>query len=228
MPFAGLRKFQRTVSRQLTLFPKFVFVEKVTAEKVIALTFDDGPDPFVTPRLLKALRDAEVKATFFLVGRLAKRYPKLVKAIVEEGHAVAGHGFTHTDHREKSAADAFQYHLEPTNKILEKHTGQQIEYFRPPYGAMKDEQIRYFGDKGVRTILWSVDSLDWHREHATAKKVEKRVLEQAHPGAIVLLHSGSGRTHTTKALPKIIRGLKKRGYCFASVNELLTLEGACW
>ena len=224
MPFKGLRKFQRTVQGFLSKWPDFVFTEGLTDEKTIALSFDDGPSPEMTPKLLRVLRDKKVKATFFLVGELAARHPDLIKQIAEEGHAIAGHGFIHSDFRKMSPKKAFDFHIKRTDEILEKYGGSPIGYFRPPFGLMTDRHIKYFGERDVKTVFWSIDSLDWHKQHQSKAQVVTRVLAQAHPGALVLLHSGKKRGHTLAALPEIITKLKARGYTFTRADDLLGFE----
>jgi len=223
MPNKGLRKFQKTVAAQVAAFPKDYLVEKVTDEKIIALTFDDGPDPRMTPRLLRILRDHEARATFFLVGERAERYPGLVRDIKTAGHAIGGHGYEHIDHRKLSAAHGFRDQAGKTERLLAGILGKAAGYFRPPYGAVTNEQVKLFAERGIKTVLWSVDSLDWDRAHAKQSLIEKRVLEQAHPGAVVLLHSGAARTATAEALPTILKALKRRGYRFVSVEEMFSL-----
>jgi len=224
MPSVGLRAFQTTVSRQWAVAPKSYLIEGQGKGNVVALTFDDGPDPQMTPRLLGILKEHGAVATFFLVGSRIQSYPDTVAKIREAGHAVAGHGFEHIDHRDLSAEEAFETQFAVTDGLVQQHAGSAAGYFRPPYGALTDEQVEYFARRGVEMVLWSVDSLDWSTSHNRAAKIEKRVLDQVHPGAVVLLHSGRARRATAKALPRILKELSRRGYRFVTVEEMFDLQ----
>jgi peptidoglycan/xylan/chitin deacetylase (PgdA/CDA1 family) len=224
MPDKGLRVFQATVARLSAAYPEAYLVEGPQTDKVVALTFDDGPDPVMTPRLLAALKEAEAVATFFLIGERMAAHPAWVEKIRAAGHAVAGHGYEHVDHRKLSVTAAHTEQFVRAEDLVAKHAGGPAGYFRPPYGALTDEQVKAFAERGVLMVLWSVDSLDWSKKYARTAAIRKRVLDQVHPGAVVLLHSGRHRGATADALPGILAALKRDGYRFVTIEQMFGFE----
>ncbi len=216
----GLARFKKTVARQAAKFPTAYFLEASKRTRAVALTFDDGPDPKLTPRLLAVLAKHKVKATFFLVGSRAKRYPKLVKAIHAAGHAIGGHGYQHVSLKARNQYAAW-WHIRATNNVLQRILGVRPAFYRPPYGAVSDRQVAFFAKRGVKTINWSVDSFDWDPKRNAVERITGEVLKHAHDGAIILLHSGSWRGNTAKALPTLIAELRKRGHGFETIPQLL-------
>ena len=164
------------------------------------------------------------RATFFVVGERVVKYPALIADMKAGGHAVAGHGYKHIDHGKLSVSAAFDKQFVPTDDAIAEAFGSHAGYWRPPYGSVNDKQLTYLRERDVRTVLWSVDSLDWSDSFAKKKRIEKRVLAQVHPGAIILLHSGARRTATAEALPAILGTLKMRGYRFATIEQLFELK----
>jgi chitin deacetylase len=186
--------------------------------KPIALTFDDGPWQKSTLQILDVLKKNKVKATFFVVGRQVERYPQLVKQIVNEGHALGNHSWSHQYHHFNQSGVLRE--IDGTTELVYKTTGVKTNLFRPPGGVMNNGLASYAHEKKYGIIMWSADSLDW-RYRNTAGLVD-RVLREARPGGIVLMHDGGGNRHATvEALPIVISQLKKRGYYFVTVPELL-------
>lgn len=216
----GLARFKRRVARQAARFPHHFFLEASKLTHALALTFDGGPDPRHTKRLLAVLARYKVKATFFLVGRRAARFRKSVKAIHRAGHAIGGHGYTHDNLAKQSMKSAWRQ-IRRTEDAIARAIGKRPAFYRPPYGAVSDRQIAYFGKRGVNTINWSVDSFDWDKRRNSVRQIIAEVLRLAHGGAIILLHGGSWRPNTLKALPALIKGLRKRGYTFETIPQLL-------
>ncbi|HEY9667481.1 MAG TPA: polysaccharide deacetylase family protein [Coleofasciculaceae cyanobacterium] len=189
--------------------------------KPIALTFDDGPWPNSTSQVLNILKKNNVKATFFVVGRQVKQYPQLTKRLVAEGHAIGNHSWSHQYHRYSPSAAAHE--LNSTTDLVHKITGVKTSLFRPPGGILNNGLATYAQQKKYAVIMWSADSLDW-RYRGTSALINS-VLREAQPGAIVLLHDGGGnRSKTVQALPQLIAQLKKRGYKFVTVPELLEMQ----
>lgn len=185
--------------------------------KRIALTFDDGPDRNVTPRILDALRDAGAHATFFFCGERATLAPDLVKRAHAEGHAVGNHSWRH-DALVFASNPTIAEDLDRTNAALRAAIGDpavSIELFRPPFGLRDWRVLRESSSRGMTSVLWNTSPRDW-QEPDPATIVE-RVLSQASDGAIVLLHDGdarkgTGRPHTADALPRILAELSRRGF----------------
>lgn len=195
----------------------------VTAEsaKPIALTFDDGPWEKSTSQVLDILKKNNIKATFFVVGRQAERYPQLLKQIVADGHALGNHTWSHQYRMFNEAAAAHE--IDKTAELVYKTTGVKTSLFRPPGGFLNNGLAAYAHQKKYAVVMWSADSLDWRYRQPTT--LINRVLKEASAGGIVLMHDGGGdRSKTVQALPVVIDQLRKRGYKFVTVPELMELE----
>jgi peptidoglycan-N-acetylglucosamine deacetylase len=190
-----------------------------TERRLIALTFDDGPYPFYTPLLLHVLDRSHVHATFFCVGRSAQEFPDLMDRIIESGDDVGNHTFNHIKLSGLSITQIADQIIE-ANAILASFVGHRIDLFRPPHGRYDRRVLEVASAMGYRTILWS-DSPEDTKDISPALEVQ-RVMSQARPGAIVLLHSGQYRT--IEALPVIIDRLRAQGYTFVTVDELLATQ----
>ncbi|MFE6855793.1 polysaccharide deacetylase family protein, partial [Streptomyces sp. NPDC057674] len=184
--------------------------------KCIALTFDAGPGKD-TPRLLDILKEKKVPATFFLLGsKHVDRYPKVVKRIADEGHEVANHTWTHrilTDLDESEVREE----LSRTQDAVEKITGRRPTLMRPPQGRTDGAVSDVSKELGLAQILWSITAKDYSTTDSAL--IRKRVLEQAHGDGIILLHDIYDGT--VPAVPSIIDELKRRGFTFVTVPELL-------
>jgi peptidoglycan/xylan/chitin deacetylase (PgdA/CDA1 family) len=177
----------------------------------VALTFDDGPSPRYTPRILRILRRFGVPATFFVIGYLAERYPALLRQLRDAGMAIANHSMNHptTTPFADLPAHEIREQVEQSHLVLERF-GIQPVGFRPPGGSSSGAVIDVASRVGERIILWSVDSEDFHRQKP--RFLAQGVVKQAQAGSIVLLHDGGGnRTATVRALPRIINGLRRKG-----------------
>jgi peptidoglycan/xylan/chitin deacetylase (PgdA/CDA1 family) len=193
-------------------------VRKVpTTHKIVALTIDDGPHYKTTPLILDILKEKDVKATFFVLGKNAEKNLKLIAREVAEGHEIASHGYSHKKFNKMSEKD-IQEEIEKTEKIL---LGVPVkpEFFRPPYGSYNKKMVSAVREKGYMTILWSVDSNDWR--HLSVDKMVKNVVESVSPGKIILVHDGQYPLPTIAALPVIIDRLRVDGYEFVTISELL-------
>jgi peptidoglycan/xylan/chitin deacetylase (PgdA/CDA1 family) len=196
-----------------------------TREKVVALTFDDGPDPEWTPKILDTLRRYRVKATFFMIGKRMEQYPELVRRVVLEGHAIGNHTYTHPRNIEEDTRTRIAWELEQCERVIERITGSRTRLFRPPRGRLDATVFAIAEDEGYRVILWSICA-DRH-DAPTPPLMEKRVLARIAPGGIILSHDGTGsiRKKDTEAAPLIIAALLKRGYRFVTIPELLEAAG---
>lgn len=193
-----------------------------TSRKVVALTFDDGPHGKLTPQLLDLLRRENVRATFFVLGSLVEANPQIVQRMAAEGHEVANHTWNHP-RLPSLSREKFDEQIRKTTEIIEQNTGQKVTIMRPTYGLynerVKNELLEEYG---LDIILWSVDPNDWKKPGANA--VARRLVEGAHPGAILLAHDI--HPGTIAAMPRAIADLKAKGYEFATVSELLAMDEA--
>ena len=186
----------------------------------IALTFDDGPHAQNTPRLLDMLKQAGIKATFFVVGQNAAQYPDILKRIVAEGHELANHSYTHPV---LASLSEFSVHdqLDKTRDAVFQATGVTMKLLRPPYGALSEPQRRKaHADFGYRTILWDVDPEDW--KYRDAARVEREIVGHTRAGSIILTHDI--HKSTVDAMPSTIEALQAKGFKFVTVSELLALD----
>lgn len=189
-------------------------------EKVIALTFDDGPWPDSIP-ILDILRENDVKATFFWLGQNVPRYPEIVRRTIEEGHAIGNHTWNHRYPNMDAATAAAE--VDNTAARIFEETGVRTVLFRPPGGYLNNGVAAHAKGKNYAVVMWSIDTKDYLQPAAAT--LANRVIQQAHPGAIVLMHDGGGsRRRTAEALPIIIQRLRQQGYRFVTVQELLAME----
>ena len=190
-------------------------------KKVIALTFDDGPWPNTTAKVLDILKKNRIKSTFFVVGQNVKNYPDLTKQIVADGHVIANHTWHHWYHNMNAQAAA--YEVANTGDIIYQTTGVRTSLFRPPGGIMNNGVAAYAKNNKYAVIMWSADSMDYSRP--AVPRLMNNIFREAKPGGIVLMHDGGGdRSHTVKALPEIISRFRKQGYEFVTVPELLEMQ----
>nr|WP_102694428.1 polysaccharide deacetylase family protein [Rummeliibacillus pycnus] len=190
-----------------------------TEEKVIALTFDDGPDPRYTPEILDLLAKYDAKATFFVLGKSAEKYPKIIERAYDEGHELANHTYSHPfKARGKKLVDE----LNKTNEIIEGITGYSPVLFRPVGGIYTDEMINTAQKSGFKVVIWSwhLDTQDW--KNPGVRRIVRKVLNGTTPGDVILFHDGGGnRTQTIKSLEQILPILQKKGYKFVTISELM-------
>lgn len=191
-------------------------------QRKVALTFDDAPDNHFTLQVLDVLRQYGVKATFFVVGNRAEKYPDILKRILDEGHIIGNHSYDHAN-LPKLSDEAFHNEINRTQDILRAATGHTVTFIRPPYGNINEEQIKWLASQGMLIVNWNVDSLDW--KGLTAEQIEANVMSHLTPGAIVLQHAAGGKDHdlsgTVKALPLIIEELNRQGIEMVTLDKLL-------
>jgi cellulose synthase/poly-beta-1,6-N-acetylglucosamine synthase-like glycosyltransferase/peptidoglycan/xylan/chitin deacetylase (PgdA/CDA1 family)/spore germination protein YaaH len=197
--------------------------------KEVVISFDDGPDPQWTPKILDILKRYNVKAVFFTIGLEAERYPSLLKRVFREGHEIGNHTFTHPDISIISA-QYLRVELNLTERLLAAKLGIKPALFRPPYDVDQEpdtaDEVRPLEltqSMGYITVGDKIDPDDWRDDpRPTPEQITQSVLGQLGRGSIILLHDGGGyRGNTVKALPMIIEGLRARGYSIVSVHELL-------
>ncbi len=210
-----------------------------TKEKVIALTFDDGPGVF-TPKILALLKDHHIRATFFMLGDQVPMYPATAKQVVDEGHEIGNHTFTHTNFNTAKTAhrDVFAKELDDTEKEIVKATGQHSHIVRMPYGAFGKYDRAWLlptlKDKGYALVHWTFGE-DWLVKRPLNLEKDRRFVQltpevlaqdyiaNAHPGAVFLFHDGGRhRERTLAALNIVIPALEKKGYRFVAAEDLFS------
>ncbi len=186
----------------------------------IAITFDDGPNPELTPKLLDMLKERGIKATFFVVGKNVEEYPGIVTRMATEGHEVANHSWSHPT-LTKLGIESFRKQIENTNEAIAKATGKRPVLMRPPYGATSVSLNKRLNDQfGLKVILWSVDPLDW--KYRNSNRVYNSIIQGTRPGSIILAHDIHGTT--VAAMPATLDALLAKGYKFVTVSELIAME----
>src|SRR5256714_14976626 len=185
----------------------------------IALTFDDGPNAKLTPKLLDLLAAHHIKATFFLIGENAAEYPDIVARERREGHEVANHSWSHPNFG-KMSDEGVRSQLRRTDDAIRSATGSRPTLMRPPYGSVTARQKKWINqESGYRVILWDVDPLDWKRPGPPV--VRNRILKETQPGSIVLSHDI--HPGTIEAMPSTLDALEAKGFKFVTVSELIRM-----
>ena len=221
-PAAPVRFNAGSVPARLPSGIRFSYSSCNVAGGFCAMTFDDGPHATHTPRLLGMLRDWDIKATFFLIGKNAAAYPNLVRRIVQEGHEVANHSWSHPS-LSKLSPDRVRSELTRTHQAIVNACGVAPLCYRPPYGAITAAQKEWIArEYGYPTIMWSVDPNDWKDRNASV--ISSRIRSGAHSGSIILAHDIHGST--IDAMPSTLPALRQRGLRFLTVSQLITLEAS--
>jgi len=210
-------------SRTFQLFGEIV-PRVETSQRVVALTFDDGPTPEAVDQVLSILRERKVKATFFLIGGALEEHPELGRRIAQEGHELGNHSYSH-DRMIFKTPSFIREEIERTDQLI-RNTGYQGPIqFRPPYGKKLVLLPYYLSKTHRKSIMWDIEPDSNPDLAKDANKIVAHVLSQARPGSIIILHvmykSGAP---SLNAVPGIIDGLRQRGYEFKTVSELLVTQ----
>ena len=188
--------------------------------KFVAITFDDGPHPSNTPRLLDILAERNVKATFYVIGRSVDMHPGVLRRTVAEGHEIGNHSQTHRLMTRLSDTEVRQ-EMQRCEDAIGKAAGVKPRTMRPPYGGLNQSQRELVHTEfGYPTILWSVDPLDWKRPGPSV--VARRMISGASPGGILLAHDL--HSQTVDAMPATLDGLLRQGYKFVTVSQLIAMR----
>lgn len=189
-------------------------------QKVIYLTFDAGYENGYTPAILDALKKHNVKATFFVVGNYIKTSPDLIKRMVDEGHTVGNHTFTHPDMSKISTMESFQKEIGDLEQLYKETTGQEMKkFYRPPQGKYSVSNLEMANELGYKTVFWSLAYVDWYVDkQPSAEEAYQKLLPRIHPGAVVLLHSTS-KTNS-EILDELLTKWENEGYTFGTLEEL--------
>lgn len=198
----------------LLIFP----VSAQDNNRYVALTFDDGPSGRFTRHLLDGLQQRNVKATFFLCGYRIRQYPQETQRILEEGHEIGCHGFSHNNMRSMSRRDIAR-EIDDTQALLPEAC--QINFLRPPGGCCSENVIQVAEAKRLGILSWSVDPRDWATHDAAS--IEQFVLKNVGDGDVILLHDMSDSS--VNAALDIVDNLINQGYVFVTVSELATIRG---
>ena len=185
---------------------------------LVALTFDDGPSPTVTPRLVHLLRRLEVPATFFMVGSRVASYPEVARMVERNGFAIGNHTWAHTDLTTQTDAEV-RHALRATRQAMHAAGLHPTDLARPPYGATNPRVARLLTAMGYTSVLWSIDSRDWTGLSPRRIRTGIGAAVRPHRTNLVLQHDGVTNTPATvRALPAEIAGLRRRGFCFAALD----------
>lgn len=187
-----------------------------TDSKKIAITFDAAYGSEETTKIINILKEKNAKATFFLVGFWVEKYPELVKLLDESGIEIGTHSNTHP-YMSKLTADQIRVELETSKNLITNITGKPVKFFRPPYGDYNDTLINVCDEIGLKTIQWSVDSLDW--KGLNTSQMLARITPDIGNGGIILFHNNSD--HIVEALPIIIDTLLEQGYELVCISDLI-------
>ncbi|MBS4179072.1 polysaccharide deacetylase family protein [Lederbergia citrea] len=190
-------------------------------KKMVALTFDDGPDDTITPAIIDILDDYNVKGNFFFLGSKVKLNPQVVKNAYNKGNLILSHSYNHLELTKLSKED-IQTEIESTEKAIQSVIGKKTAILRTPYGDTDEKVVTVTQKQGYSIVLWSIDTLDWSQKEAG--HIVNNVVENVRNGDIILMHSDSDKIETAKALPLIIESLQKMNYEIVDLETLLNVK----
>ncbi|QGT99741.1 Putative polysaccharide deacetylase [Candidatus Syntrophocurvum alkaliphilum] len=202
---------------------KVLITEVKTEKKAVSLTFDDGPDPINTPVVLDNLKKHNAKATFFVMGSRAEKYPDILKRIASEGHEIGNHSYSHVDFNHKDNKFLLN-EIERTNAIIYQITRQKPSLFRPPGGYLSYALVELTKDKDITIAYWTYkqDSKDWRG--VRANQIANHIIKNIEPGQIIILHDGTPNgLETAKAVDILVEKLSNDGYEFVTMSELIRI-----
>ncbi len=201
-----------------------IIMSNRSAKKCVALTFDDGPDPRYTEKILEILEEYNAKATFFVIGENAQKYPDLVLKEYNMGHEIGNHTYSHPNLKKISVAK-FIDEIEKTQCIVEDITGERPKLFRPPGGYLNNKIVDELHELDVFSVLWSwrQDTKDW--TCPAVKNIVSTVILNLQDGDIILFHDyNSKKSPTPEALKQILENLSSKGYSFVTISELINVK----
>jgi peptidoglycan/xylan/chitin deacetylase (PgdA/CDA1 family) len=202
--------------------PRHAYNSVNTSQPVVAISFDDGPHPELTPKLLDILKARNIRATFYVIGRNVEAYPEIARRIVAEGHEIANHTWSHPSLTKIGAAGVAR-EIKRTTEVIQRVTGVTPTTMRPPYGATNASINRRMNEEfGLRVAMWSVDPQDW--KYRNAQRVANHLATQTKAGDILLAHDI--HPSTIAAMPPALDALLAKGLRFVTVEELIALDEA--
>jgi len=213
-------------------FDQAVFVRKGTiyreniSEKLVAITFDDGPSPEWTPKILDELKRANVKATFFMLGEHVEKYPDIAKRVADEGHEIGNHTYDHHGLVYYTPQE-LQKEIKHAEQVIQKATGKTTQYFRPPKAWLTNPEKEQLRQMGYKVILWSLNSKDWVT--FDDKYMIRYIMRNVRPGDIILFHDAGGvfsteggdRSETVSTIYRLVEKLREKGYRPVTISELI-------
>ena len=194
-----------------------VFCKKQTEDKIVAITFDDGPDPIQTPKVLQVLKEQQIPACFFCIGHKVQENEELIRQIINEGHLIGNHSFTHTNHFPLYSLPRMKKDLQACQFALERVTSQKIKLFRPPFGVTNPTIAKAVRILGYTPVGWNIRTLD--TQQPSKEKVLKRIQKRLRPGSIILLHDRM--PDSDLLLKEILNLIKKQGYTVVRLDSML-------
>lgn len=208
-----------TETEAVTEGEEIVYHSRHNDRMEIALSFDDGPHPRLTPVILEILEEYGIKATFFMVGENVGYYPAAARAVAEAGHEIGNHTFSHRKFGRMGRAD-MEREIVSCEEAIAALTERPVRFIRPPEGEMSETVRQVAGDLRYRVILWDVDTRDW--AHTPPDEITRHILDTVQAGDIILMHDFIGYdSPTPEALRRVIPALLERGYRFVTVGELV-------
>ncbi len=196
-------------------------------EKKVALTFDDGPYGEPTKQILAILKKEQVHATFFVMGENVEKYPDIAKEIVDDGNVIANHSYDHPKNMTSEPTKKFDSELILTENAIYTATNKLPDLFRAPYGKTSAPLLKKLHNEKYLLVPWTLDTLDWNFPKSPASVIVKRVESEVRSNDIILMHDGRDtkigypRDNIVEALPIVIENLKKEGYTFVTVDQLI-------
>ena len=232
------------------LLTVIIFYEMLLGPKKVALTFDDGPSPFQTAQVLNILKEQNVKATFFMLGKRVEKHPKIVQRIKDEKHGIGNHSYRHISFHESKSTESLLAEIILAEVAIEKVAGFRPRMIRPPFGDISKSQWEYLEKKGYEIVMWNVFTFDWKKNVSaedilnkiktykpnSVENIKRRIKlaikiaiknkfrRPIFRSQIVLLHDYPPIQNTIKALPEIIKYYKDNKYEFVTVNQLLGIS----
>lgn len=207
----------------------FSHITNAVTQKIVALTFDDGPYGEATNKILDILKEKKVKATFFIFGQKAEQYPDILKREIEEGHVIGNHSYNHSAFLMLLSRNRLMTNINKADEAIFEVTDLRPRFFRPPYGSESPFMRRYLEQSGYNIVLWTAATTDYSSEE-DSKTITNNILNKIRPGAIIDLHDGRAflenypRQNLIDALPAIIDGARQKGYEFVTVDKILNQE----
>lgn len=189
-----------------------------TERKVVALTFDHSWGNTFTPSILDTLKQNNIKATFFIMGPWAQKHSDVAKRMVTDGHEIASHGYRHQNYGDMTR-EWVKEDIEKSHALIKEVTGVDAKMIRPPNGHYSKQSLQVTDEMGYRTIIWSIDSLDW--KNPGRDVIVERVVKRLKPGGIILMHASDTPVQTAEALPILLEKIKAQGYEIVTVGQLL-------
>ncbi len=217
-PDAAMKKWRLDVVDLSKKYPSNLFINGQAEDKLVALTFDDGPDGVTTLRIVNILKANNIQATFFCVGNQIENNKSSILQAYNDGNLIESHSWSHKDFTTLNEA-AIDNELTLTENEIFKVTGKRPAIIRPPYGSVNNTVENILISNQYTSVLWSIDTLDWDQRQVD--NITKNVIDNVRPGEIILMHCDGDKKVTADALPGIINQLKEMGYGFVTLDKLL-------